>query len=33
MKDGKEKIRLGYVLELKSISVPGENEKMSQGLF
>lgn len=33
MKSGKEGIGLGYVLELKSIRVPRENEKTSQGLF
>lgn len=32
MKDGKERADLGYVLELKSIRIPRENEKRSQGL-
>lgn len=31
MKDGKERTDLGYVLELKSIRIPRENEKRSQG--
>lgn len=31
MKDGKERTNLGYVLELKSITIPRENEKRSQG--
>lgn len=33
MKNGKKGIGLGYVLEGKSIRVPRENEKTSQGLF
>lgn len=33
MMDGKERVRLEYVLELKSSSLPGENEKRNQGLF
>ena len=32
MKDAKERADLGYVLELKSIRIPRENEKRSQGL-
>ena len=33
MMDGKERVRLEYVLELKSSSLPGENEKRNQGLL